>query len=354
MTKKRKHHFVPQFFLKYFSHEEKGKQIGIYNLKSKKFVPSGALKNQAYEKKLYGKNNLVEDGLQDLENKASRILSKIKNSGCLPTLSEEERVILYLFVIFLWARTISGVKHLNELTDKTFKVILKNDPRLKEVKNDFFIGLKEPATTLLRIALEIFPVILDLELKLIYNETDAPFIVSDNPVVKYNQFLEGKDFFGGSTSFGVKGLQIFLPISSNCYLVFFDSQVYKVGAKKKKEIIIKEKNDINQLNTLQIVNAEGNLFFNQKIDKYYIEEIVRKAKRFFRSKTVNVKEFQKSKSSSFIVSSPEDLRTNLKLSFISVQKKARASFSGDQVSLLRNEKLIREASAYWEEKENRE
>lgn len=49
MAKKKRHHYVPQFYLKRFSNNNESKVLGIYNLDNKKFIQNAPLKSQAYE-----------------------------------------------------------------------------------------------------------------------------------------------------------------------------------------------------------------------------------------------------------------------------------------------------------------
>ena len=46
MTKKKRHHFIPRFYLKRFSINNEGKALGLYNLDNKKFIKNAPLKIQ--------------------------------------------------------------------------------------------------------------------------------------------------------------------------------------------------------------------------------------------------------------------------------------------------------------------
>jgi hypothetical protein len=56
LAENKKQHYVPKFYLKYFSNNEEGKSIGVYNLKVGKFIRYSNLENQAFENYFYGKN----------------------------------------------------------------------------------------------------------------------------------------------------------------------------------------------------------------------------------------------------------------------------------------------------------
>ncbi|WP_394261826.1 DUF4238 domain-containing protein [Moraxella boevrei] len=47
ITDKKNQHYVPKFYLRNFSYNNNGKQIGLFNLKSEKFFVNVPLKNEA-------------------------------------------------------------------------------------------------------------------------------------------------------------------------------------------------------------------------------------------------------------------------------------------------------------------
>jgi hypothetical protein len=69
--------------------------------------------------------------------------------------------------------------------------------------------------------------------------------------------------FGSYTGVASKGLQIFLPLSPNYLLVFYDSVIYKIGEKKKLIVDITDIKDVKQLNDLQWLNSLENIYFHR-------------------------------------------------------------------------------------------
>jgi hypothetical protein len=116
-------------------------------------------------------------------------------------------------------------------------------------------------------------VISDLDYKLLLNNTDKPFISSDFPIVKYNQFLEQAKWQHSKTGYGTVGLQVFIPLNSELLLLFFDSGIYKVGDRKKKYLEISNVSDVDSLNTLQFINCFETVFFDEKAKEDYIKKI---------------------------------------------------------------------------------
>ena len=73
MTKKKKHHYIPRFYLKRFSVNNEGKIIGLYNHKNKIFIQRAPLKHQACENFLYGEDDEIENALAEMENDVARM-----------------------------------------------------------------------------------------------------------------------------------------------------------------------------------------------------------------------------------------------------------------------------------------
>jgi hypothetical protein len=343
MPEHKKQHFVPRFYLKYFSNNNLGKAIEIYNLKNNKYITDGNLKNQAYKDYFYGKDGNVEDILKDLETDASIIISFILKNKYLPSHGTKAHVILLVFVIIFIARTEYSVEAMNEMLDKQIKTIFRNDPRAKDFIDEISIEFENPAAFSLSMISGIIPVTYDLCFKLFINNTKTRFISSDNPVVKYNKFLEMRKKFGSNVGLSTKGLQLMLPLNPNIYLIFYDAWVYKVGPKKQQIIVITEDRDIDELNKLQVVNAKENLYFDNLVTEDYIEKIVSSGKKYIRNRKVNVEEYKFETSASIneglVHVYDEDVRTGMSLTFISETKKAKRYNVGNKVVHIRNEKL---------------
>ena len=108
-----------------------------------------------------------------------------------------------------------------------------------------------------------------------------PFIISDNPLIIYNQFLEKRNWnFMSQRDYGLKGLQMFLPVNDRYLLIVYDSEIYKVGNKKDKIIDMDDQKSIDQLNILQILNLSNTVNFNHRASEHYIQTLFDKSKRF--------------------------------------------------------------------------
>jgi hypothetical protein len=231
------------------------------------------------------------------------------------------------------------------MVDKQVKMIFKEDPRFKDHIDDIVFGYENAASLALGITANILQITEDLHFKILLNETTIPFITSDNPVVKYNQFLEDRKTFGGITGFGAKGLQLLFPLHPRIYLIFYDADIYRVGNKKQRVITLSAKRDIDELNRLQVVNSGSNLYFNQQVDVQYCEGIIATAEKFLRPNKVNVNELKpvlSRKKESLVHFYYEDVKTKFSISPISLQKRAKRYHLNGPQDHIRNPKLIKE------------
>ncbi|TDY40111.1 uncharacterized protein DUF4238 [Alicyclobacillus sacchari] len=201
----------------------------------------------------------------------------------------------------------------------------------------------------LAVTTNVIPLTMDLKLKIILNNTDEVFITSDNPVIRYNQFLEKRKPFGSNVGFAVKGLELMLPISPKMFALFYDSSGYKVGHKKDDLVVTDNPTDIRALNVLSCANGYKNVYFNHDISQPVIRDIYAKAKNYRNQYKATADRYDSvgDKIDSLIHVYSKDVKTNLQLSFISEQKRAKKYELGDQVVHVRNQAWVDEADRLW-------
>lgn len=230
-TCKQNQHYIPKFLLRYFSYQDNQKEIGVFNIDKGIFVQKAKLKTQASKKFFYGKDGLIEDFLGNIESILAPIFLKIKNHQILPEKFSQDQVSVLHFLILLDMRNPNRKAHY-EGTTKLFIEHLKNseNPDLKTIKE--LEEVEKGDISFLRMivkARDLIAICMDLEYKLLKNETQNPFVTSDNPLIKYNQFLESRKWrFGSHNGFGNIGAQWFIPVDEMYTLIFYDSNIYKV------------------------------------------------------------------------------------------------------------------------------
>lgn len=357
MPQNKKHHYVPIFYLKGFSKD--GKSICLYNIKNKIKIDTANLKNQCYKDYFYGKDLTVEHALGITESTVSAILLKVDRAGILPPPRSPDHLILILYILIQYGRTVYAADSLDEMTDKIMKQVYGPMAEEKGIDlNKVNIGLANVSQYSLSLTTQTYPLVLDLEYKLLRNCTGEKLITSDNPVVLYNQFLS---FRKGCSNTGLasKGLQIFFPLDSKQIMLLYDSAIYRVGSDKKIVIDINYNKDIYNLNTLQMCSASENIYFED--DTYNTEALHLKAMPFMRNKKTDIKVFPQyendSRKSELLMTSKEDVRTNLSISFVTIRKSAkkwRDSFRKKRLQpavIVRNQQLCDDHMKFIDESE---
>ncbi len=360
MPHNKKHHYVPRFYLKRFSPD--GKSINIWNLRSARKILSANLNNQCYRSYFYGKELDAETALGDLEGMASLLFRLIDQYRTPPPYGSPEHQLLVLSTILQYGRTAYSADVLNEMNDKLMKHIL--EPRAKAKSIDLSkvsIGFKEVGRLSLGLAMQTYPILFDLRCRLLINETEVEFVTSDNPVVLYNQLFVFRKF-GSNTGLASKGLQIFYPISPRITLLLFDSSVYSVGSRKNSFVDISIPRDIYEINTLQACSAEENIYFLDRA--LNVEALHRRAVPFRRTRKSNVAIFPDKESgdrkTELIASSREDIRTNLKLSFMSLTKSAKewrddfVKLKMQPAAVVRNQEMVNDHREFMTKVKNNE
>jgi Protein of unknown function (DUF4238) len=259
----------------------------------------------------------------------SSIIRDILKDTTLPTYNSDTFSDLLLFVLLQHSRTRYAVDEHDETIKKMEEIVLGGapeamlPPQLSEKINNVPRLLMQVTTNLAWAGR-------DLRAKLLVNRTSHPYITSDNPVVFYNQLLRVKRVPGGRTGIGCRGIQIFIPLNPRVMLHLFDGDVYFVGGKRHSNQLVEvaRPNDISQLNELQAVNANCNLYFNDEVPESYIKQLLRHAAKYRWSDKVVVEEFPSAELSvlpqgSLVVSHRQEINLPLDLSFLRISHAGR-------------------------------
>jgi hypothetical protein len=323
MADNKRHHYVPRFYLERFSLDEK--RLNLHNLRTNRTIYNASLKNQCYRNYFYGQKSHVEHALAVIEGNAATLFNGIDKMGCLPSPKSLEHLAMVLYILTQYARTLYTAQATNEQTDKLMKHLAGPKAEAEGIDlNDITIQINDPASYALNIAIPLYPILLDMDYKLLLNLSGEQIITSDNPVVLYNQFFSFRQDVS-NTGVGCKGLQIFFPLDHEKLIMLYDHDVYGVGSPNKGVIKIMDRQDVYSLNTLQMCSASENVYFRDSaID---IAALRKKANPFLRNHKVNLDLLSKEKidsgHSELITIFYEDIRTNLSLSFVRITKSAK-------------------------------
>jgi hypothetical protein len=342
----RRQHYVPQFYLRNFSISVEGRSLGILNIKSGKFIERGSLRDQACRDFFYGKDGVIEKLLAKLEEVVAAVISKILLTKTLPPAESEGHLQLLIFVLFLHCRTLHAAEAMNELFDKTVKWdSSKSHPEMGKALRNIAVELRNPISWTLSMMENGLPLAADLNCKLLINHTDVAFVTSDNPAVFYNQLLETLKAFGSCTGLACKGLEVFLPLSPTCALMYYDGNVYKVGDKKQRVLFLERTEDIHALNGLQYASAHANLYFDSSVGEQYVREVAGEAHKFRPVTKAEVCERPDLNEpvgglGSSAVCYTVNIKCGLHLTFVTIVKKARGYSVGNKIRHVRDEAIF--------------
>lgn len=321
MPENKKHHYVPRFMLRRFSRD--GRSVGLYNIPSKRKVLSAPLKNQCYSDYLYGKGSPIEKALAGAEGQLAQLLREMDHHILPPPPFTPAHEALIFLVLSQRGRTLYAAEAFDEMLDKMTKNIFAETLKLQGVDIDkFTINYKEPAILALSMMLQLYPLLWDIEYKVLVNKTGVEFIISDNPVIFYNHLLNFRRD-GSNCGVASKGLMIFVPLDPKKMLVMHDSEVYRVGADSRGAIDVTNPRDVYQLNTLQFVSARENIYFSDP--NFNVDALHKKATPFLRQRKSNVRSFDSKNEpgTKYVGISAEDIRINFDVSFITLRRSAK-------------------------------
>lgn len=316
LTDKKNQHYVPKFYLRNFSLHGKGRQIRLYNIANTKFVPAAPLRHEGSSNFYYGRDGIIEDALSKLEGRQSKVVRHILNNGDRIKYGSTDFTELLGFVITTESRNPVKKKMLDDAHNKMNEYFKKLD---WAPESDMAGGL--PPIDSVRSALNQINRLIDhckdLHYKIIINKTKVPFITSDNPVVRYNCFLEHRTKMTSISGFGMRGFQMFSPLSETHLLLFYDSQIYYVGSKRSHIVLAEKETDINTLNCLQVINAYSNLYGGERMTENYVSSIAAtttKPTTVHKAKVTVYKQLEKH--DEILSTGIESIRANVSLSFL--------------------------------------
>ena len=255
-------HYVPQFYLRNFS--EDGRGIRTFNLSSGKVIPHAKLKCQCSKDYFYGEDGVLESALGGMESAFSATFKNCIKLCPKERISDEDFCLLTMFVAVQYLRTKKMIdimeqfgkqsyKTLAELYIKLNNVDLSPDQIKIETDKDF-------PRYVLRIGVLQQPLLNDLECVVLENKTGEDFVLSDNPIIFQNPLLE-KHVKYNCCGMASRGLQIYFPLSPRRAICFYDSEVYKFSG--RNIIDLKSPKDVMQLNRLQFMNADKNIYLKE-------------------------------------------------------------------------------------------
>ena len=328
---KRKHHYVPQFYLRNF--QSQSKQINIFNISRSIAISNASLRNQCHKHRLYGPDSEVEDSLAALESAIAPVLAAMIRARAVPHLRSEDHYTILAFLSLQLLRTVAAVSSVTQIDDKVSSVVFNGDPPPEFELSD----LQAMALSLGNLE-EMSEMLSDLKIHLICAPPGECFITSDNPAYRYNQYCEGishRGVCGGISS----GLQVFMPLDPSTLVLLYDGSVYKVGHKQGPDVSTAERVDVHWLNRLQFIAAHNNVYFSDWSNRHCVKELAQRSRKLRKEGGPRVVEAVdiENENSSIIHTYHRMPNFKATLSFIRLRRKARITPLSDRVPMMRRE-----------------
>ena len=267
----KKQHYVPQFYLKFFSNNSKS--IGTWIASQDKIIWYASIAHMAYKDNLYGADNIIENELCKFELKWSIVIKRIIESNKIDCL--DDFMTILGFITIGNARTLKMAEEQSYVEDYLFKLNMQNFIPKKQL-DTVKIGMDFPISCALKVAAESTMLLTDLKPIILENKSKTLFITSDNPICLYNKLYVERCYMR-NYGFGSGGLIIILPLTPYKCFCLYDSMVYKCS--HDNLITITSNSQITELNKLFVRNSYYNIFFNNDQEEYHIKSIKKSYKK---------------------------------------------------------------------------
>ena len=256
MPDKKKHHYVPKFYLKEFAND-KG-EFTVFNLKDEKCIEAVPYKDQCYKNYFYGKDGIWEEQLGEMETKWGIVFAKIKEKD---VLLEADLKLIKQFAVYQRHRTFAENEYEKKSRESMIiecgKMLYANkgwvfDEEAEKICKDRASSEITPAENLEE-AMNVSKYLDDLDVVVINYNTPSELISSDVPVIAINPFHQL------TIGYACMGIILFFPVSRHQLVVIYDGKMYS-RFRNKQFMDIEDETEVYHLNAFQYVSAETILF----------------------------------------------------------------------------------------------
>ncbi|WP_312446960.1 DUF4238 domain-containing protein [Stutzerimonas nitrititolerans] len=288
MADKENQHFVPQYYFRFFSNDQKS--ISLLNKRTGKIVKTASIKGQASKSFFYGDAD-VENKVTEIESSFIADLRKTKREKSFECLSEEEVLSVIRAVLFQRSRTlaqrIDGKRQQDYLARLMAEVAINNNPQLSSSDRVDLLSMLDyvEADPIpfqgLGMALAIIQAeyLMDLKRLVIKNRTRYPFIFSDAPAVLINP-MQQKVRSRGVLGMLTPGIIALLPLGPRLAIMFYDGNSYKVKGETKGVLNLRALADVDELNKLQMQSSAVSVYFNDYAFADYVLKLWSAVKKY--------------------------------------------------------------------------
>ncbi|MDN7874244.1 DUF4238 domain-containing protein [Burkholderia aenigmatica] len=251
MATNKNQHFVPRCYLRQFTSDGNDKSISLYNIERNRFIEGAPVKNQCSGDYFYGKDPLLEEAIQAIEQSYATAIREIIRPGY--QLTDEHCSVLQLFWLMQHLRTEAASKRAVEMSNSMASIVESDHV-------DFKLQIRDAVQIAMQAFYESMDIVSDLRVCLVKNRSNIPFITSDDPAVLSNRWhLQIARKTGLSFGLNSAGALLFLPISPTILFLAYDQNIYNIPS-KKGWVDLRRDVDANAFNQHQFLNCRANLF----------------------------------------------------------------------------------------------
>lgn len=256
MASNKNQHFVPRCYLRPFTIGENGVAINLYNIDRQNLIQMAPVKSQCSGNYFYGKDELLEEIIQNIEGEYATILRAIVAPGY--RLSDEHRNFLKTFWLFQYLRTESASIRAVEMHEG-FRSVAGVE------ETSFRMEIRDAV----QIAMKIFAdqtdqsiSVSDLKVCLLKNKTQVPFVTSDDPAILTNRwYMQSQRARDMSFGLAAAGNILIMPLTPRVLCLGYDGDVYSV-LHENGWVDVRSELDVEALNQHQFLNCRANIFVN--------------------------------------------------------------------------------------------
>lgn len=307
MGKKKRHHYIPRFYLNGFIDPDNEPYIWVYQKGEEQIIKSTAT-DIALEKHFYTfttsegskDSETFENMLSEIEGQAAAVFNKIKKYE---VLNEEDRVALSIFLAFMLTRvphfrdnvvktSVDFFKRLNQMmasNDELFRKYIKTveedtgskmDVPVEELQKVFKEGeyniIPPPEFSLQQVNAEFAPIFYDMTWLFLKATESYNFLSCDNPLVYFDPTHDRRSPYG--VGLLNKNIEVTFPITK-------DIAFHGTWQKDRKINYLQSNNEmIKIINRRTVMSAARFVYCSKK--SRVIQEFIQKRKNTSGARTV--------------------------------------------------------------------
>jgi hypothetical protein len=257
MATNKNQHYVPRCYLRAFTENAEGKRVNMFNIDRQSMISLAPVRHQCSKAYFYGKDERLESAIQSLEAGYADVLRRILHKEYV--IAEADVVLLQRFWLFQFLRTeAASMRSVQVMNGATEAMGLSG--------SEYRLEIKSAVRSAMRTFAENMDIMNDMSTCLVRNESEIPFITSDDPAILTNRlYLEYLPRHGKSFGLRQSGNVTILPLTPSILFLGYDSNIYTIRD-RRGWVSLKTAKDARAFNEHQFLNCRANIFFGRDSD----------------------------------------------------------------------------------------